>query len=39
MDEDRMYEIEKMAVSAAAGVLGVLVIINLILDLFGRWYL
>lgn len=37
--EDKYTEGEKMAITIAGGVLGVLVIINLIMDLFGRWIL
>lgn len=37
--DDRLYEIEKTATVIAAGILGVLVIINLILDVGGWWIL
>lgn len=39
MNEAQKYEMEKTAAVIAGGILGVMVILNLILDLFGRVYL
>ena len=37
--EDRKYEIYKTAVTVAAGILGVLVLISLSMDIWGWWIL
>ena len=39
MNEEQKDELYKMAITFAGGSLGVMVILNLILDLFGRVYL
>ena len=39
MNDAQKYEMEKTATVIAGGILGVLVILNLILDIFGRVYL
>lgn len=39
MNEEQKDEVYKMAMTFAGGTLGVLVIMNLILNIFGRLYL
>lgn len=39
MNDEQKYEMEKTAATIAGGILGVLVIMNMILDIFGRLYL
>ena len=39
MTEAQKYEMEKTALAIAGGMAGMMVIINLILDIFGRVYL
>lgn len=39
MNDEQKYEMGKTFLVIAGGILGVLVILNLILDLFGRVYL
>ena len=39
MNDEQLYEMEKTAVVIAAGILGVLVVFNFILDIVGRIYL
>lgn len=39
MNDEQKYEMEKTAVTITGGILGMLVIMNLILNIFGRLYL
>ena len=39
MNDEQKYEMEKTAVTIAGGILGMLVIMNLILMIAGRMYL